>query len=196
MFPGECGCPRRPRSTAERAPAVIVVDSAAIVDSLNCEDGTGDLRERLAKEELHAPALLDFEVVSARRGLALAGHLSCRLLWRAGANRWGTCRLTPRRDERSRPWARWREINAKLDGYDALRSSETAVHRTGRGAYAARPGSALIRQRRICRSGRDERGTARHRPLSVTGPGGPYVRRTPLDCGWSATWILGFRWRR
>lgn len=30
-------------------------------------------------------------------------------------------------DERSRLWARWREIDAKLDAYAALRSSETAV---------------------------------------------------------------------
>jgi F420H(2)-dependent quinone reductase len=29
--------------------------------------------------------------------------------------------------ERSRLWARWREIDANLDGYAALRSSETAV---------------------------------------------------------------------
>jgi deazaflavin-dependent oxidoreductase (nitroreductase family) len=30
-------------------------------------------------------------------------------------------------DERSRLWARWGQINAKLDAYAALRSSETAV---------------------------------------------------------------------
>jgi deazaflavin-dependent oxidoreductase (nitroreductase family) len=30
-------------------------------------------------------------------------------------------------DERSRGWDRWREIDAKLDDYAALRSSETAV---------------------------------------------------------------------
>jgi deazaflavin-dependent oxidoreductase (nitroreductase family) len=111
-------------------------------------------------------------------------------LWRARANRWGTCRLTtvgrrtgrqrsviigyledgpnlitmamngwadgepawwlnlqahpdarvdltdgPRPvraraaegDERSRLWARWREINVKLDAYAALRSSDTTV---------------------------------------------------------------------
>jgi F420H(2)-dependent quinone reductase len=30
-------------------------------------------------------------------------------------------------DERSRLWARWREIDSKLDGYAALRSGETAV---------------------------------------------------------------------
>jgi deazaflavin-dependent oxidoreductase (nitroreductase family) len=30
-------------------------------------------------------------------------------------------------EERSRLWARWREIDKNLDGYAALRSSETAV---------------------------------------------------------------------
>ena len=30
-------------------------------------------------------------------------------------------------EERSRLWARWREIDTKLDGYAALRSGETAV---------------------------------------------------------------------
>jgi deazaflavin-dependent oxidoreductase (nitroreductase family) len=30
-------------------------------------------------------------------------------------------------DERSRLWGRWREIDARLDAYAALRSSETAV---------------------------------------------------------------------
>jgi hypothetical protein len=30
-------------------------------------------------------------------------------------------------DERSRLWDRWREIDAELDAYAALRSSETAV---------------------------------------------------------------------
>jgi len=30
-------------------------------------------------------------------------------------------------DERSRLWARWRDIDPKLDGYAALRPSETAV---------------------------------------------------------------------
>ena len=30
-------------------------------------------------------------------------------------------------DEQSRLWARWRDVNANLDAYAALRSSETAV---------------------------------------------------------------------
>jgi predicted nucleic acid-binding protein len=55
---------------------VIVVDAAAVVDALSGVDGTDALRARLANEELCAPALLDFEVVSALRGLTLGGHLS------------------------------------------------------------------------------------------------------------------------
>lgn len=55
---------------------MIVVDSAAMVDALTYVDGTEDLRAELAVEELHAPTLLDFEIVSALRGLTLGGQLS------------------------------------------------------------------------------------------------------------------------
>jgi predicted nucleic acid-binding protein len=55
---------------------MIVVDSAAVVDALTVVDGSEELRAHLAGEELHAPTLLDFEIVSALRGLTLGGHLS------------------------------------------------------------------------------------------------------------------------
>lgn len=55
---------------------MIVVDSAAVVDALAAVEGTEELRAYLVAEELHAPTLLDFEVVSALRGLAPGGHLS------------------------------------------------------------------------------------------------------------------------
>lgn len=55
---------------------MIVVDCAAVVDALTTVDRTADLRAFLAVEELCAPALLDFEVVSALRGLTLRGHLT------------------------------------------------------------------------------------------------------------------------
>jgi predicted nucleic acid-binding protein len=55
---------------------VIVVDSAAVVDALTAVAGTDELRAHLATEDLHAPSLVDFEVVSALRGLTLGGHLS------------------------------------------------------------------------------------------------------------------------
>lgn len=55
---------------------MIVVDSSAIVDALVAAEGTADLCARLVDQELHAPTLLDFEVVSAVRGLTLGGHLT------------------------------------------------------------------------------------------------------------------------
>ncbi len=55
---------------------MIVVDSAAVVDALTAVDGTDELRAYLAAEELHAPTLLDFEIVSTLRGLTLGKHIS------------------------------------------------------------------------------------------------------------------------
>jgi predicted nucleic acid-binding protein len=55
---------------------MIVVDSAALVDALTAVPGSEELRDILARHELHAPTLIDFEVVSALRGLTLGGHLS------------------------------------------------------------------------------------------------------------------------
>ncbi len=55
---------------------MIVVDCAAVVDALTVVDGTDELRTLVASEELSAPTLLDFEFVSALRGLTLRGHLA------------------------------------------------------------------------------------------------------------------------
>ena len=55
---------------------MIVVDSAAVVDALSAVAGSEELRAYLAGEELHSPTLVDYEVVSAVRGLTLGGHLS------------------------------------------------------------------------------------------------------------------------
>lgn len=55
---------------------MIVVDSAAVIDALTAARGVEMLRERLAAEEIHAPSLIDFEVVSVARKLILGGHLS------------------------------------------------------------------------------------------------------------------------
>lgn len=52
------------------------MDSAAVVDALTAVAGTDELRTHLATEDLHAPGLIDVEVVSALRGLTLRGHLS------------------------------------------------------------------------------------------------------------------------
>jgi predicted nucleic acid-binding protein len=55
---------------------VIVIDCAALVDALSAAPDTAELRAQLADEELHAPSLLDYEVLSAVRGLTLGGHIS------------------------------------------------------------------------------------------------------------------------
>ncbi len=55
---------------------MIVVDCAAVVDALTAVNGSEDLRAALAEEDLHAPTLLDFEVVSALRGLTSRNHLT------------------------------------------------------------------------------------------------------------------------
>jgi len=55
---------------------VIVVDASAVVDGLSAVDGTDDLRALMAAAELSAPALLDYEVVAALRGLTLRRELS------------------------------------------------------------------------------------------------------------------------
>jgi len=55
---------------------VIVIESSAMVDALVDEPVNPHLLAMLADEELHAPALLDFEVASALRGHALGGRLN------------------------------------------------------------------------------------------------------------------------
>ena len=55
---------------------MIVVDCAAVVDALTAVNGSEDLRAALTVEDLHAPTLLDFEVVSALRGMTLRNHIS------------------------------------------------------------------------------------------------------------------------
>jgi predicted nucleic acid-binding protein len=54
---------------------VIVIESSAMVDALVDEPANPHLLALLADEDLHAPALLDFEVASALRGHALGGRL-------------------------------------------------------------------------------------------------------------------------
>jgi predicted nucleic acid-binding protein len=54
---------------------VIVIESSAMVDALVGDPANPGLLALLADEELHAPALLDFEVASALRGHVLGGKL-------------------------------------------------------------------------------------------------------------------------
>lgn len=54
---------------------MIVADCSALIDALTGVAGSDGLRAVLAEEELHAPALVDFEIVSALRGLVFAGRI-------------------------------------------------------------------------------------------------------------------------
>ena len=54
---------------------MIVIESSAMVNALVGAPANPGLLALLADEELHAPALLDFEVASALRGHALGGKL-------------------------------------------------------------------------------------------------------------------------
>jgi len=55
---------------------VIVVDRSAVVDALIGASEIDQLIETLSGEDVHAPQLLDYEIVAAVRGLVLGGHLS------------------------------------------------------------------------------------------------------------------------
>ncbi|MGH3934828.1 MAG: type II toxin-antitoxin system VapC family toxin [Pseudonocardiaceae bacterium] len=54
---------------------MIVIDASALVSALVDDPAIPELLALLADEELHAPALLDFEVVSALRGHLFGGLL-------------------------------------------------------------------------------------------------------------------------
>ena len=60
----------------------IVVDTSVIVDALVGADGK-ELRAQLLSKDMHAPSLIDYEVMSALRGLALGGHVSEQRAWDA-----------------------------------------------------------------------------------------------------------------
>lgn len=55
---------------------MIVVDCAAVIDALTADDGIEALSAALSVNELHAPSLLDYEVVSTLRSKIFRGELS------------------------------------------------------------------------------------------------------------------------
>ena len=55
---------------------MIVLESSAVVHALVDDPVSPDVLALLADEDLHAPALLDFEVATALRGLAIGHKLS------------------------------------------------------------------------------------------------------------------------
>jgi predicted nucleic acid-binding protein len=92
---------------------VIVLDASAALSALA---NAGDARDLLAREQVHAPHLIDVEVTSGLRRLVLSKTLNAsranRLLstWtRLGLTRYGVQGLLPR------VW----ELRANLTAYDA-----------------------------------------------------------------------------
>lgn len=59
---------------------MIVVESSAMVDALVGTPANPQLLTLLAEEDLHAPALIDFEVASALRGHVRGGKLKAARL--------------------------------------------------------------------------------------------------------------------
>lgn len=95
---------------------MIVVDASVITDALTQHD-LSDLRQRLSKHALHAPELIDYEVLSALRGLVLGGHLSATRAQDALTD-YSDLRLRRHRTTaslRARMWA----LRDNLTSYDA-----------------------------------------------------------------------------
>ena len=93
---------------------MVVVDASVLIDALLI-DGTA--RFRLASETLHAPDLIDAEVLSVLRRLVLADRLeethalqALTVLQRLGLRRHSSRGL----------WARAWELRSNLSAYDAL----------------------------------------------------------------------------
>jgi predicted nucleic acid-binding protein len=96
---------------------VVAVDASVIAPALTNEEELGDrLRERLERERLVAPALIDLEVASAWRGQVRAGRLS------AGRAEVAFSDLAALRLERTRHgplMGRIWELRDNLSAYDA-----------------------------------------------------------------------------
>lgn len=57
---------------------MIVIDASALVDALVGEPANPELLALIADSDLHAPALIDYEVISALRGHSLGGKITKR----------------------------------------------------------------------------------------------------------------------
>jgi predicted nucleic acid-binding protein len=96
---------------------VLVVDTSAVVDALAGRPGDQRLVDRLGADgDLHAPHLLDVELLHALRGLVMAGELSED---RAADARADFADLTIVRYEHSLLADRIWELRRNLTAYDA-----------------------------------------------------------------------------
>lgn len=97
--------------SAEPDPEPVVVDASAVVDLLAATEYAEAVASRLRRTTLHAPALLDAEVLSALGRLHRAGELTVEDV-EAGLARLGTAPLTrhPLPELLSGAWARREEL--------------------------------------------------------------------------------------
>ena len=65
---------------------MIVVEASAMASALVDSPAPERLLERIGSEDLHSPALLDFEVASVLRGHVLGGKLTAEWLFQATAD--------------------------------------------------------------------------------------------------------------
>jgi len=96
------------------APAALVVDASALVDALLIN---GTARAYLSEASLHAPELIDAELLSVLRRLVLTGQLAEQqaLLALDTAQLLGLRRHTTRQ-----LWPRAWQLRTNLSAYDAL----------------------------------------------------------------------------
>lgn len=95
---------------------MIVVETSAMVNALVDEPVDPELLALLADADLHAPALLDFEVASALRGHAMAGKLDEQRLEEAVED-FGA--FTIERYQMTTALSRILDIKANFNAYDA-----------------------------------------------------------------------------
>ena len=96
------------------ATAALVVDASALVDAILID---GAARACLAEASLHAPELIDAELLSVLRRLVLTGQLAEQQALLA----LDTAQLLGLRRHNTRPlWSRAWQLRTNLSAYDAL----------------------------------------------------------------------------
>jgi predicted nucleic acid-binding protein len=95
---------------------MLVIDSSAMVEALIGGVGAEALRERLDQPVLHAPVLIDFEVLNVLRRSAIRGHLSEDRAYEARVDYWlAPLERYPARSLEPRMW----DLRETLSIYDA-----------------------------------------------------------------------------
>ena len=121
---------------------MIVVDASVIAPALTHEDALGDrLRERLERERLAAPALIDLEVASIWRGYSRAGRLPARRAEVAIADLAGMpLQRAPHGPLMPRIWELRDNLSAYDAAYVALAEAIDTILLTGDQPLARAPG--------------------------------------------------------